>query len=357
MRSSAGGDVRSLAARAAVVTGVVLAVTGLAALMVVAAQVLLLIFAGLLFAVLLGTLAETVARVSGMPRGAALAVAILSLTAILVGVGSTLWPSISDEVDQLAKQLPPAIGELRQWFEQREWGQWVIGRVASGPAVQESGLLNQTAGVLISSTSAVAGLLVIVFVGVYVAAQPGLYHRGLRRLVPVGGRARLDAVLIEVTSVLRWWLVGTLMSMTLVGVLTTVGLWWLGVPLALTFGLLAAALTFIPNFGPVLAVVPPAILAFADDPRRALFVVGLYLAVQLVESYGVTPLIQRRTISMPPALTITAQIVLGLLVGVLGIAVATPLTAAAMTIVRMLYVEDLLEHDASVVTSAEPSPR
>lgn len=135
--------------------------------------------------------------------------------------------------------------------------------------------------------------------------------------------------------------------MVLVGVLTTVGLWWLDVPLALTFGLLAAALTFIPNFGPVLSVVPPALLALADDPTRALYVGALYLAIQTVESYAVTPLIQRRTVSMPPALTITSQVVLGVLVGGIGVAVATPLTAAAMTVVRMLYVEDLLEQDAT----------
>jgi predicted PurR-regulated permease PerM len=135
--------------------------------------------------------------------------------------------------------------------------------------------------------------------------------------------------------------------MVLVGVLTTVGLWWLDVPLALTFGLLAAALTFIPNFGPVLSVVPPALLALADDPTRALYVAVLYLAIQTIESYAVTPLIQRRTVSMPPALTIMSQIVLGVLVGAIGVAVATPLTAAAMTMVRMLYVEDLLEQEAA----------
>jgi predicted PurR-regulated permease PerM len=356
MKSTATGGLRALATRAAVVGSVVLAVAGTATLFALAAQVLLLIFAGLLLAVLLSTSSDALVRVSGMPRAAALPLVVLSVTAVLVGSGFALWPSISDETDQLAKQLPPAIEELLRWFEQREWGRWLLGRSGGNRMVLGSSLVYQTTGVLISFTSAVAGLLVIVFVGMYVAAQPRLYHRGLRRLMPVDGRARLDTVLLEVTSVLRWWLVGTLMSMTLVGVLTTVGLWWLGVPLALTFGLLAAALTFIPNFGPVLSVVPPAILALADDPRRALFVVGLYLAVQIVESYGVTPLIQRRTIAMPPALTIASQIVLGSVLGVIGIAVATPLTAAAMTIIRMLYVEDLLERGVSMVTSPESPP-
>lgn len=138
---------------------------------------------------------------------------------------------------------------------------------------------------------------------------------------------------------LRWWLVGKLLSMSIVGLLTTAGLWLLGVPLALAFGLIAAALTFVPNIGPVLSVVPPALLALTDEPRVAAYVVALYVGIQTVESYAITPIIQRRTVSLPPALTITAQVALGFLVGALGVAVATPLTAAVMTIVRVLYVE------------------
>lgn len=341
------GDLRLLGTRTAVVTAVVVAVTGVVALMVMAAEVLLLIFAGLLFAVLLSSVADAVARTTGMGRGLALSLTALGLVAAVAATGWALWPSISDQADQLARDLPAAFRELQGWFEQREWGRWLLGRAEPDQMPDGEALVSRATGALVTTLSAMGAFLIILVVGLYVAAQPALYHRGLRRLVPMRGRKRLDAVLLEVTTVLRWWLIGTILSMTLVGVLTTVGLWWLGVPLALTFGLLAAALTFIPNLGPVISVVPPAILAAADDPTRALYVGGLYLAIQVVESYAVTPLIQRRTVAMPPALTITSQIVLGLLVGGIGVAVATPLTAAAMTIVRMLYVEDLLEDAAA----------
>jgi predicted PurR-regulated permease PerM len=328
-----------------VVAGTALAIVAVLSVLVLAAEVLLLVFAGLLFAVLLSSLADALARVSGMGRGVALGLTVLVLLTVTVGLGGALWPSISEQADQLAKELPAATRQLLGWFEQREWGRWLLGRTEPGQMAGGGALVNQAAGVLLTTISAIAAFLIILFVGLYVAAQPSLYQRGLRRLVPVAARHRADEVLFEVTSVLQWWLIGKILSMVLVGVLTTVGLWWLDVPLALTFGLLAAALTFIPNVGPVLSVVPPALLALADDPTRAVYVVALYLAIQTVESYAVTPLIQRRTVSMPPALTITAQIVLGVLVGVIGVAVATPLTAAAMTIVRMLYVEDLLEQD------------
>lgn len=340
------GDLRLLGRRTAVVVATALAIVTVVAVLVVAAEVLLLVFAGLLFAVLLSSLSDALVRVSGMRRGVALGLTVLALLTATVGVGWALWPSISEQADQLAKELPAAVRELRGWFEQREWGRWLLGRVEPDQMADNGALVSQAAGVLVTTISALAALLIILFVGLYVAAQPSLYQRGLRRLVPLAARHRVDEVLFEVTSVLQWWLLGKMLSMVLVGVLTTVGLWWLGMPLALTFGLLAAALTFIPNFGPVLALIPPAILALANDPTQAVYVVLLYLAIQTVESYAVTPLIQRRTVSMPPALTIMSQIVLGVLVGGIGVAVATPLTAAAMTMIRMLYVEDLLEVNA-----------
>ena len=338
------------------VGAVALALAALAVLVLRTGHVLLLIFAGLLFAVLLSAAADALVRVSGMRRGWALALTLVLLTAGLAATFVALWPSLSEQIDQLATEMPAAIGEMRRWIEQREWGRWLLGRAEPDRLVQESGAIDQATGALMSALSALAGLVVVLFVGVYVAAQPVLYHQGLRRLVPPRGRLRVDAALLEVTSVLRWWLVGKLLSMTIVGVLTTVGLWWLDVPLALTFGLLAAALTFIPNIGPVLSVAPPAILALADEPRTALYVVGLYLAIQTVESYAITPIIQHRTVSMPPALTITAQVVLGVLAGAIGVAVATPLTAAAMTLVRMLYVEDVLERPAAAVIDESSRP-
>jgi predicted PurR-regulated permease PerM len=346
-RPRTSSALHAVAGPTAVVTLIVTGVLCLVALLILAAQVWLLIFAGLLCAVLLSTAADALSRWSGFGRGLSLSLVVLALVAAILGSSYALWPSISDEANQLARQLPAAMRELRAWIADREWGTWLLGRADPDQVVESTGVVSQAAGALMSSASAIGGLLVILFVGFYVAAQPGLYHRGIRRLVPIHARKRADHVLYAVVSVLRWWLLGKLLSMTVVGVLTTVGLWLLGVPLALTFGLIAALLTFVPNFGPILSVVPPAVLALADDPRRAAYVIVLYLAIQTVESYAITPLIQRRTVSMPPALTITSQVVLGILVGVIGFAVATPLTAAIMTAIRIAYVEDFLERQDS----------
>ena len=346
-------DYTGTAARAAVVTGIAAGVLLLIWLLLTAAHIWLLVFAGLLLAVLLSAAADGLRRVTGMPRGLAVLLALTLFVGAVAGLVWLLWPSLSEQTNQLARELPAAIAELRRWVESQEWGRWLLGSTDAA-AIGNGVALDQATNVVMQTIGGVGSLVVILFVGIYVAADPGLYHRGVRRLFPERRRAQLDTVIFDIASVLRWWLVGKLLAMTVVGVLSTVGLWWLNVPLALTFGLLAALLTFIPNFGPILSVVPPALLALVEDPGKALSVVILYLVIQTVESYAIEPLIQRRTVSMPPALTITAQVVLGVLVGVIGIAVATPLVAALMSAIRMTYVEGTLEGDPPRTGEARP---
>ncbi|MGE3179116.1 MAG: AI-2E family transporter [Vicinamibacterales bacterium] len=330
---------RFTASRAAVATTAAAAILSALALLALLAQVWLLVFAGLLLAVLLGAAADAVSRGTGLSRGLALTLVLVILVVALGLAGRFLWPSVAEQADELATRLPAAWSELRDWIDDRPIGEWLLGRADPGQVIAPANVVNQATGALMTSATAIGGVLVVLFVGLYVAAEPSLYRGGVRRLLPPAAHPGFDEVSRELGRVLRWWLVGKLLSMSIVGVMTTVGLWLLGVPLALVFGLLAAALTFVPNIGPVLSVVPPALLALVDEPRVAAYVLGLYLGIQTVESYAITPIIQRRTVSLPPALTITAQVALGLLVGALGVAVATPLTAAAMTVVRVLYLE------------------
>lgn len=130
--------------------------------------------------------------------------------------------------------------------------------------------------------------------------------------------------------------------MIVIGVLTAIGLWLLGVPMAVTLALIAALLTFIPNIGPILAVVPAALLALLQSPMQVVYVCLLYFGIQTFESYLLTPLVQRRTVSLPPALTIFAQVLAAVLLGGLALSLATPMAAALVVLVRMLYLEDVL---------------
>jgi predicted PurR-regulated permease PerM len=147
------------------------------------------------------------------------------------------------------------------------------------------------------------------------------------------------------------------MAMAVVGVLTWLGLWLVGVPLAPILGLIAALLALVPNIGPIIAAVPAVLLAFSDGPTTVLMVVGVYIGVQTLESYAITPLIQQERVSLPPALIISMQLLMGVLFGVLGLALATPMAALGLTLVREVYVQRYLGKEAGDDDArANPAP-
>ena len=196
---------------------------------------------------------------------------------------------------------------------------------------------------IVSGTLGLLGYGVLIFfIGLFFAAQPGVYLDGIVKLAPLSKRPRAREALTAAGDALTWWLVGKFISMAIIGVLTGLGLWLLGIELAISLALLAAVLTFIPNFGPIIAAIPAVLIGLLQSPLTAVWVVALYVAIQTIESYLITPLIQQRTVSLPPALTITTQLLMGVLLGGMGLALATPLTAAGLVLVRMLYIEDLL---------------
>src|SRR5690606_26087532 len=155
----------------------------------------------------------------------------------------------------------------------------------------------------------------ILFVGLYVAFEPGTYRRGILRLVPPARQAAAVDLLDSIIDKMSWWLLGRIVSMAVMGIFVGGGLWLLGMPMALSLGLLAALLEFIPNFGPLLAAVPALLVAYAQDQQTLYQVTILYVVVQTLESYLITPLVQRQAIEMPPALLIVAQVGLGLHAG------------------------------------------
>jgi predicted PurR-regulated permease PerM len=178
----------------------------------------------------------------------------------------------------------------------------------------------------------------------YGAADPEIYVAGAVRLVPLGRRARIREVLREVAQALRWWLVGRLISMAVIAVMTGAGLWLIGVRLAFTLGLLAGTLSFVPYLGSISSAIPAILIALTQSTTMVLYVIVLYVVVHIAEGYILVPLTQKKMVHLPPALTLSMQAILGTLLGIIGIALATPLTAAVMVATRMLYVEDVL-HD------------
>lgn len=309
-----------------------------------AAQVLLLLFAGVLFGTSLRGLAEWVARKLGWRVGVSLAACLGLLLVFAVALAFWIVPNVADQMSTLASRLSDAYEELRRSWSRSGLGQRLSG--ATGGVGQQIGkLATRTAGVLASTVGAIGSMLLVVFIALYLAGSPEPYRRGFVRLFPPRHRDRAGDALSALSSTLRRWLVGRIVSMAAVGVVTTLGLWALGIPLPVTLGLIAGLFGFVPNIGPILSAVPAVLLALTIDPMHAVYVVALYLAVNLADGYLLTPWVQKRAVSLPPALILSAQVLLGALAGLLGVVFATPLAACALVLVRELYVDAVIEGD------------
>jgi predicted PurR-regulated permease PerM len=306
-------------------------------------RVLLLLFAGVLFGLFLHGTGAWLARKTGLPRRAMVGAFCVALVG---GVAVMAWlaaPSVATQVDELTSTLPRALERATEPLQRHEWSRSLLERARRvDDLVGNTETWSRAGGVVSTTLGGFGGLFVLLFVGLFTALDPDSYRRGLLHLVPSGRRPRLGEILSRVAHTLQMWMVGKLVSMLVVGIATGVGLALLNIPLALVLALLAAVLTFIPNFGPVLSVVPAVLLALLQGPTTALSVAGLYVGIQTVESYILTPLMQKRMASLPPALTIAAQVVFGTLAGGLGLLAATPLTAAALVLVKEAYVRDHL---------------
>ena len=325
-------------------TAIVLSVLLLASLLWFAADVLLLLFAAVLLATLLRAATNGVVGLTGLGDGLALAFVVLLATSGLIALGWVLVPQVIDQIPELVESLGATLGELEQALGVAKMARELANDLDLAD-ILPSGFLGGATGLISSTFGALANLVIVSVVGIYLAADPELYLRGAARLVPPGKRAPTRDLLETLGHTLRWWMVGQLISMTAVGFLSYVGLSLLGVPLALTLAVVAFFLTFIPFIGPLLSAIPVILVAFSQSPTTALYAFLLYTAIQMLEGYVLTPNVQRRSVSLPPALTIAAQVLLGVLLGALGVTLATPLAAAAMVAIKRLYVEEVLEDD------------
>ena len=202
----------------------------------------------------------------------------------------------------------------------------------------------------LSSTLAVfAGILLIIFLAIYIGAEPDVYHGGLMHLFPHHARRRAGEVLSAMATVLRRWLVTQLIAMFTIGTITTIILLLLDVKAAFALGALAGLLEFVPTIGPLLSAIPAVAMAFLDSPDKALAVAIAYGAIQFLENHLLIPLLMKGGVNIPPALTIVAQALMALLFGFLGLMVAVPLLAAILVPVKMLYVEGVVGDDVDVL--------
>lgn len=328
---------------------------GIAALILLLWQirdVLLLIFASVLVSLILRLIAAPIGRLLHLSEGWALTLAALFLAGFIGVVFYLFGSEMIGQGKELARILPEAWNTFKTRFGLETIGQEVA-QQANNP---QPALLFNVAGWAFSAGAVLLNLVLVIVGGLYIAAAPELYYKGLALLFPENRRPLAEDTLTTAGNALRLWLMGQLAAMVLVGTLTGIGLVIIGIPAPLALGLLAGLAEFVPLVGPIAAAVPALLLAAGGGWETMLWTAGLYLVVQQTESNVITPLIQNRTVEIPPALTLFAVVAAGVAFGGIGILLAAPLTVVAYVAVKKLYVREALG-EATKVPGEEPQTR
>lgn len=332
--------------RVLIIVGIVTFVVLLIWLFVNIFDVVLLLFAGILLAVFLRGLADLARRYTKLSEGLSVLLVSFLVVAILGGAIALLAPNVAEQVQNLRDELPKSARQASAYISQFGWGRAIIEQMPDTDEIAQnidaSTFLSRVGGYFSSTVGAIGNFFIVILLAIYLALEPEFYADGLTKLFPIHIRPRVSEVLAQIGNTLSWWLIGKAGSMIFIGALTWIGLSILDVPLSLTLGLIAGLLSFIPNFGPIISAVPAILLAFIESPVKALYVLILFVVVQIIESNIVTPLIELRTVKLPPALTVTFQLALGVLIGGLGLVLATPLLAVVMVLVQTVYIQDVL---------------
>lgn len=327
------------------VIAIVLSVAALALLWYLF-DVILLVFAAILLAVLIRAPSNWLAARSRLSERWALALVLFTVLLVLAAAVWLLGASVKQQLQGLSEQIPVLLEQARSYLEQRGWWQ---GGLRPRALLQDSSgaFLGRGLDIITTTFGALANVALVLFMAVLFAAQPRLYVRGSVKLVPKARRRRTEEIFERLGETMRRWLVGQLVLMTFVAVSTSLGLWMLNVPYSLALGLVAGLLTFIPFIGPLFAAAVAILVGLTVDITTAYWVALLYIAIQIVEGVF-EPIVQQRAVYLPPVLLVFGQLTLGVLVGILGVVLAAPLTAVAMVAIQMIYVEDVLgERDPS----------
>ena len=304
----------------------------------VAFNVLLMALAGSLIAVYFHGLGDLIERKTRLSRKFAM---IISVAGTIVLFGVLVWfigAKIQSQIAQLSSTLPHTINAVKARLDQTLAGQKLI-EYSSG---DNSKTLLDTAQAFFSTSFGVLGnMYIILFLGIFFTASPSLYKNGILALVPANKKPVATYIMDRISLSLRGWLKGMMLSMVLITVLITLGLTIIGVPVALVLGLITGILEIIPNIGPLIAMIPGVLLGFTISTGTAVIVAIVYIISQTIVVNIVTPVIQKKMINLPPALTLISQLIMGTLSGALGILLAVPMLAILIILVDELYVKKI----------------
>jgi predicted PurR-regulated permease PerM len=323
-----------------------------------AADLFLLVFIASLFAVYLGAATDEIVKRLPVSRPFALTLAIFGTFAALVGLAAILIPPIVAETQQLISVLPSNIEAWQRGLDRLAVRYPALSELF-GPGEnsilttlyqQLQGMVDQVVPRVVSLGHAIVNIVSVFVMGLYLALTPQLYREWLIALFPPVHRDIVREILKDLRTTLRSWIAGQLVAMTILGVLTAIGLALLRVPYALTFGVFTGAVAIVPFFGSLVSTLVPALfvlggpgLAGLGPGTHALLVIVLGVVIHIVEANLVLPLIVARQVQIPPVLSMMSVLLAGRLLGPSGLLVAVPLLATIMVLVRRILVNRLYE--------------
>ncbi len=313
-------------------------------------QVLLLVFAAVVLATALNRLARRFQRL-GVPRSVGVLLSIAILLTIIVGFFWLILPIFTTQFQELTELFPRGLARSDDWIEQirtrvpPQLNPYLpdIDSLAQQLQPLAQQLFQRSVAFFSSSFGFVLNFLLVLIVALMLLAQPQPYRKGFIRLFPSFYRRRVDEILDLCEVALRGWLVGILFNMSVIAILSGIGLALLGIPSALAQAALAGILTFIPNIGPALSVVPPMAIALLDAPWKALAVLALYIGIQQVETNLLTPYVMAQQVSLLPAVTLLSQVFFATFFGFLGLLLALPLTVVVQVWIQEVVIKDVLD--------------
>lgn len=255
-------------------------------------------------------------------------------------------PSINKQIDEISETLPQSLNNLKEKINENSFGKKLLKEIPEDPSTiinDKRKVFNEVTTFFSSALGTIANIAIVLITGIFLTSNPNIYINGFIKLFPVSSRNRMADVFHKAYHTLSLWLIAKFIPMAIVGISTAIGLSLLGVPMTFVLALIAGLFAFIPNIGPYIALVPALLVASLEGNNTLLYVLILYFGIQIIESYFITPMIEKKMVELPPALTLFWQVLLGILAGALGLLLATPILAVLIVFINELYVKDYLE--------------
>jgi predicted PurR-regulated permease PerM len=295
------------------------------ALIVLLVQPLLIIFGAMVFASMLDGGVRLIGRVAPLPRGLRLMIVVVLVIAFVAGVFYLTGVQIAQQAEQLSATLTTQANRVAGFIT--GLGLMPGASDIAGMAQQALGSVGRLTSAVGTVLGAVGSLVMVMTIGLFIAIEPRLYERGLQWMVPVGARDEFAVTIARMARTMRVLLAGRLLGMLFEGVLTWILLWIAGVPMALLLGIITGILAFVPNIGAFVSGVLMVAVGFSAGPSEGFWAIVIYFTVQTFDGYVLIPLVAKQTVDLPPALTLSTQILASTLFGVLGLALADPMVA------------------------------